>query len=156
MRAAPEDRMLSDDEWAGIAHEVMHRTGLSPYGQEDEAVRWVAIRHGDDHIHLVTMLARQDGGKPSVSWERYKVRAACIAAEQRYGLRSTAPGDRTAPTDSGRIGKGGPPRPRRSTACHVASSGHHRCCIGRQRAGVLRPPGSIRNPGPQAVQHAES
>ena len=41
MRAAPEDRMLSDDEWAQIACEVMHRTGLSTYGQEDEAVRWV-------------------------------------------------------------------------------------------------------------------
>ena len=96
MRAAPEDRMLSDDEWAAIAHEVMHRTGLSPYGQEDEAVRWVTVRHGDDHIHIVAMLARQDGGKPSLSWERYKVRAACLAAEQRYGLRSTAPADRTA------------------------------------------------------------
>ena len=81
---------------AAIAHDVMHRTGLSPYGQEDEAVRWVAVRHGDDHIHLVAMLARQDGGKPSLSWERYKVRAACLAAEQRYGLRSTAPADRTA------------------------------------------------------------
>ena len=96
MRAAPEDRMLSDDEWAAIAHEVMHRTGLSPYGQEDNAVRWIAVRHGDDHIHLVAMLARQDGGKPSLSWERYKVRAACLAAEQRYGLRSTAPADHTA------------------------------------------------------------
>jgi hypothetical protein len=96
MRAAPEDQMLSDDEWADIAHEVMHCTGLSPYGQEDEAVRWIAVRHGDDHIHIVAMLARQDGGKPSLSWERYKVRAACLAAEQRYGLRSTAPADRTA------------------------------------------------------------
>ncbi len=96
MRAAPEDRMLSDDEWAAIAHDVMHRTGLSPYGQEDEAVRWVAVRHGDDHIHIVAMLARQDGGKPSLSWERYNVRAACLAAEQHYGLRSTAPADRTA------------------------------------------------------------
>ena len=96
MRAAPEDRMLSDDEWAAIAHDVMDRTGLSPYGKEDEAVRWVAVRHGEDHIHIVAMLARQDGGKPSLSWERYKVRAACLAAEQRYGLRSTAPADRTA------------------------------------------------------------
>jgi hypothetical protein len=96
MRAAPEDRMLSDDEWAAIAHDVTNRTGLAPYGQEDEAVRWIAVRHGDDHIHIVAMLARQDGGKPSLSWERYKVRAACIAAEQRYGLRSTAPADRTA------------------------------------------------------------
>jgi len=96
IRAAPDDRMLSDDQWAAIAHEVMHRTGLSPYGQEDQAVRWIAVRHGDDHIHLVAMLARQDGGKPSLSWERYKVRAACLAAEKRYGLRSTAPADRTA------------------------------------------------------------
>ena len=96
MRAAPGDRMLSDDEWAAIAHDVMHRTGLSPYGREDDAVRWIAVRHGDDHIHLVAMLARQDGGKPGLSWERYKVRAACLAAEQRYGLRSTAPADRTA------------------------------------------------------------
>ena len=96
MRAAPEDRMLSDDAWAAIAHDVMDRTGLSPYGQEDEAVRWVAVRHGEDHIHIVAMLARQDGGKPGLSWERYKVRAACLAAEQRYGLRSTAPADRTA------------------------------------------------------------
>jgi hypothetical protein len=96
MRAAPEDKMLSDDEWARIAHEVMHRTGLAPSGHDDDAVRWIAVRHGPDHIHLVAMLARQDGGKPSLSHERYKVRAACLAAEQRYGLRSTAPADRTA------------------------------------------------------------
>ena len=95
-RRAGRPVAVSDDEWAAIAHDVMHRTGLSPYGQEDEAVRWVAVRHGDDHIHLVAMLARQDGGKPSLSWERYKVRAACLAAEQRYGLRSTAPADHTA------------------------------------------------------------
>ena len=94
MRAAPGDRMLSDDQWAVIAHEVMHGTGLSPYGQEDQAVRWIAVRHGDDHIHLVAMLARQDGGKPSLSWERYKVRAACLAAEQRCG--AATPSGRTA------------------------------------------------------------
>jgi len=32
VRAAPEDRMLSDDEWAQAAGEIMHRTGLAPYG----------------------------------------------------------------------------------------------------------------------------
>lgn len=45
VRAAPEDRMLSDDEWAHIAQDVMNRTGLAPYGQEDDAVRWIAVRH---------------------------------------------------------------------------------------------------------------
>jgi MobA/VirD2-like, nuclease domain len=96
VRAAPQDRMLSDDEWAQIAAGVMHRTGLAPYGQDDDAVRWVAVRHGSNHIHIVAMLARQDGGRPRLSNERYRAREACRAAEERYGLRRTAPGDRTA------------------------------------------------------------
>lgn len=48
LRAAPGDKMLSDDDWAHIAGDVMHRTGLSPYGQEDDGVRWIAVRHGAD------------------------------------------------------------------------------------------------------------
>ena len=159
MRAAPEDRMLSDDEWAAIAHEVMHRTGLSPYGQEDEAVRWVAVRHGDDHIHLVAMLARQDGGKPSLSWERYKVRAACLAAEQRYGLRSTAPADHTAarrPTraeneKAARRGLDEAPRItlRRQVTTAAAAAGSEDEFFARlDQAGVLvRKRFSVTNPG---------
>ena len=50
VRAAPGDRILSDDEWAQVAFEIMHRTGLAPYGQEDDAVRWIAVRHAPDHI----------------------------------------------------------------------------------------------------------
>jgi hypothetical protein len=34
MRAAPEDRLLSDAEWAGIARDVMHRAGLCPRGRK--------------------------------------------------------------------------------------------------------------------------
>jgi MobA/VirD2-like, nuclease domain len=159
MRAAPEDRMLSDDDWAGIAHEVMHRTGLSSYGQEDEAVRWIAVRHGDDHIHLVAMLARQDGGKPGLSWERYKVRAACIAAEQRYGLRSTAPADRTAarrPTraeneKAARRGLDEAPRItlRRQVTTAAASASSEQEFFNRlDQAGVLvRKRFSVKNPG---------
>jgi hypothetical protein len=95
-RAAPGDRMLSDEEWAQVADEIMHRTGLAPYGQEDEAIRWVAIRHGDDHVHIVATLARQDGRRPRLSNDYYRVREACLAVENRFGLRRTAPGDRTA------------------------------------------------------------
>ena len=159
MRAAPDDRMLSDDEWAQIAHEVMDRTGLSPNGQEDEAVRWVAVRHGDDHIHLVAMLARQDGGKPSLSWERYKVRAACLAAEQRYGLRSTAPADHTAarcPTraeseKAARRGRDEAPRItlRRQVTTAAAGAGSEDEFFARlDQAGMLvRKRFSISNPG---------
>ena len=158
MRAAPEDRMLSDDEWAAIAHDVMDRIGLSPYGQEDEAVRWVAVRHGEDHIHLVAMLARQDGGKPSLSWERYKVRAACLAAEQRYGLRSTAPADRTAarcPTraeseKAARRGLEEAPRItlRRQVATAAATGGEDEFFARLDQAGVLvRKRFSVTSPG---------
>jgi hypothetical protein len=159
MRAAPEDRMLSDDEWAAIAHDVLHRTGLSPYGQEDEAVRWVAVRHGNDHIHIVAMLARQDGGKPSLSWERVKVRAACLAAEQRYGLRSTAPADRTAarrPTraekeKAARRGLDEAPRVtlrRQVATAAAAANGEDEFFARLDQAGVLvRKRFSITNPG---------
>jgi hypothetical protein len=97
LRAAPGDKTLSDDEWAAIARDVMDRTGLARYGEEDDVVRWIAVRHAEDHIHLVVMLARQDGRRPSTRNDRYRVRDACRAAERKYGLRSTAPADRAAP-----------------------------------------------------------
>ena len=95
IRAAPEDRMLSDAEWALVAARVMHRTGLAPGGDE-LGVRWVAVRHAADHIHIVATLARQDGRRASTWNDYYRVREACQEAERRFGLRPTAPADRTA------------------------------------------------------------
>ena len=95
IRAAPEDRLLSDAEWAQVAAAVMGHTGLAPAG-DDLGVRWVAVRHAADHIHVVATLARQDGTRPRVWNDFYQVRAACHEAEARFGLRSTAPADRTA------------------------------------------------------------
>ncbi len=85
-------------------------------------------RHGDDHVHLVAMLARQDGGRPTLSWERYKVRAACIAAEQRFGLRCTAPADRTAARRPSRAENEKAARRglEEGTPDHAAPSGDHR------------------------------
>ncbi|GGV44591.1 hypothetical protein GCM10010182_81280 [Actinomadura cremea] len=95
LRAAPEDPVMSDRRWARIAHEVMDRVGLAPDG-DFGAVRWVAVRHAADHVHIVATLARQDGGRPDVWNDGYRVRDACRAVERRYGLRWTAPADRTA------------------------------------------------------------
>ena len=39
---------------------------------------------------------RQDGSRPRTWNDFYRVREACQAAEERYGLRLTAPADRTA------------------------------------------------------------
>ena len=105
------------------------------------------------------MLARQDGGKPSLSWERVKVRAACLAAEQRYGLRSTAPADRTAarrPTraeseKATRRGLDEAPRItlRRQVATAAASANSEQEFFARldQAAVLVRKRFSVKNPG---------
>lgn len=95
VRAAPEDPILSDRQWAEIATEIMHQSGLAPRDDPD-AARWVAIRHGYDHIHIVATLARQDGTRPRVWNDAYRVRKACRDIEDRYKLRRTAAADRTA------------------------------------------------------------
>ena len=87
--------MLSDEEWGRVASEVMDRTGFATHDDES-GVRWVAVRHAADHIHIVAMLARQHGGRVRTWNDFFRVREACRDAEGRLGLRTTAPADRTA------------------------------------------------------------
>ena len=129
IRAAPKDRLLSDAEWAQVAVRVMDRTGLAP-ATDDLGVRWVAIRHAADHVHIVATLARQDGTRPRIWNDFYRVREACQDAEARFGLRRTAPADRTAARcasraeaeQSARRGWAEPPRMRlRREVCTAAA-----------------------------------
>ncbi len=147
-RAAPGDRMLSDEEWAHAATEIMHRTGLARRGEEDDAVRWVAVRHAGDHIHIVATLARQDGGRPRLSNDYYKVREACLAAEARFGLQRTAPADRTAASrpsraeseKASRRGWAQAPRVvllREVSTAAAAAAGEAEFLAGLREAGVL-------------------
>lgn len=95
LRAAPEDRVLSDAEWARVAAHVMDRVGLAPDGDE-VGVRWVAVRHAPDHVHIVATLARVDRHRPDL-WNSYrKLRRACRDSEEWFGLRRTAAADCTA------------------------------------------------------------
>jgi hypothetical protein len=95
VRAAPDDRLLSDEEWGQVAAQIMERTGLAPE-PDWLAVRWVAVRHAADHIHIVATLARQDGARPRIWNDFYRVREASQAAERDLSLHRTAPADRTA------------------------------------------------------------
>jgi hypothetical protein len=130
IRAAPEDRTLSDAEWARVATGVMARTGLAPEGDEF-GVRWVAVRHAPDHIHIVATLARQDGIRPETWNDFYRVRDTCREAERWFGLRSTAPADRTAARratraekeQAGRRGWAEPPRAVLRRAVSAAAGG---------------------------------
>ena len=95
VRTHPTDRWLSDTQWAHISGEVMAQTGLAPHG-DTRAVRWVAIRHGLDHIHIVAMLVRQDRRTEYARNDRWKAQAACRDLEERYGLYRVGPADRTS------------------------------------------------------------
>jgi len=91
---APLDRTLTDAEWADIAQEYMDRIGLARR-EDDLGVRWVAVRHAQDHVHIVATLARQDGRRPRLSNDRYRSMEASRFVEQKYGLVATAATGRT-------------------------------------------------------------
>ncbi|HEU4422777.1 MAG TPA: relaxase [Pilimelia sp.] len=91
------DRILTDQQWAHIAGEVMAQAGLAPHG-DDRAVRWVAVRHAADHIHIVATLVRQDRRTEWARNDRWRAQAACRNLEERYGLYRVGPADPTAHT----------------------------------------------------------
>jgi hypothetical protein len=96
LRNDASDRILSDDEWRGIARDLLHRTGIAPRGDAG-ACRWVMVRHADDHIHIAAVLVREDTRKKCFPRNDYlRARETCLTAEQTHGLVQTAPIDRTA------------------------------------------------------------
>ena len=52
--------------------------------------RWVAVRHAEDHVHLVATLVREDGRVPAVWNDWPKLATVAHHYEQQFGLRSTA------------------------------------------------------------------
>ena len=75
---------------------IMDRTGLAPRGGRRWGCAGSRSATPPDHVHIVATLARQDGARPGIWNDFYRVREACRAAEERFGLRLTAPADRTA------------------------------------------------------------
>ncbi|MFE2690546.1 relaxase/mobilization nuclease domain-containing protein [Streptomyces mirabilis] len=107
VRAAPEDPILSDEDWAAIARRMVAATGIAPDGDE-QACRWAAVRHADDHIHIIATLVRDDGRRPRLHNEARRAQTECRRIEADYGLRRVPPGDGTAA------------KPPTSAECHKA------------------------------------
>ncbi|MGW9324737.1 mobilization protein [Streptomyces koyangensis] len=95
VRAAPEDPILTDAQWADIARRIVAAAGIAPTGDE-EACRWVAVRHADDHIHIAATLVRQDGRRPRRDHDIRAVQREARKIEADFGLRRLHPGDGTA------------------------------------------------------------
>lgn len=101
-RLAASDRTLDDGQWADIARELLHGTGIAERN-DPGGPRWVAIRHADDHIHIAAVLVRQDTGRRFWPHHDYpKLRSTARAIEQRLGLAITAVADDTAARRPGR------------------------------------------------------
>ncbi|WP_353946475.1 relaxase/mobilization nuclease domain-containing protein [Streptomyces sp. HUAS MG91] len=119
VRTAPGDRHLSDTEWAEVARRIVHATGIAEYG-DDKACRWIAVRHADDHIHIVATLKREDGRSPRRHQDGIRAQAECRKIEKEWGLQILNEGDGTAaqrPTSAERAKaeRTGRPEPARET-----------------------------------------
>ncbi|WP_107104732.1 relaxase/mobilization nuclease domain-containing protein [Streptomyces sp. Root369] len=95
VRATADDRILSDEEWGEIARRIVAATGIDP-GDGQPGCRWAAVRHADDHIHIVATLVCEDGSRPDDFRSGKRAQAECRLIEKELGLHQVASGDGTA------------------------------------------------------------
>ncbi|MEW2191161.1 mobilization protein [Streptomyces microflavus] len=131
VRAAGTDRILSDEEWGDIARRIVAATGIDSGGADDAGCRWAAVRHADDHIHIIATLVREDGRRPDHHRSGQRAQAEARLIETDYDLHRVTPGDGTAakrPTSAERHkaerqGQEGTARERLREAVRGASAG---------------------------------
>ncbi|MFF0659458.1 relaxase [Micromonospora tulbaghiae] len=98
MRLAPEDRhrTISDSTWANMAVQMLTEVGIATAGT-DAGLRWIAMRHADDHVHIVATLVREDGRTNWVRNDYPRCVKATYNVARRYNLhRRVPPADRIA------------------------------------------------------------
>ncbi|MDH6580323.1 hypothetical protein [Kitasatospora sp. MAP5-34] len=89
VRAASTDRLLSDDEWNRIAQRIVVAAGVAPEGDPD-GCRWIAVRHADDHIHILATLVRGNLTQPRIRGDWGRVESELTLIENELGLLSLA------------------------------------------------------------------
>ncbi len=86
VRNGAEDRILTDEEWGDIARRMVAAAGIDD-PETGAGCRWAAVRHADDHIHIVATLVREDGYKPDLDNDAARVQAQARSLEVELGLR---------------------------------------------------------------------
>lgn len=86
-----EEGRLTDQQWQAIATEFIAEMGFDDAQGTKAACRWAAVHHGasangNDHIHVVVDLVREDGTKASIHRDHPRAQSACRALEKRHGL----------------------------------------------------------------------
>lgn len=111
------DGTLTDEKWGQVAHDFMRKMGyIDQPGKSD--VRWAAVHHGpsgktgNDHIHLVVNLVREDGTKADYWRDKSRSQKVCRELEQEHKLfkvsgvgsaRGYTPGELEAAKNRGRV-----------------------------------------------------
>lgn len=86
-----DEGMLTDEQWSQIARDFVRAMEFDDNQGTKAPCRWVAVRHGvssngNDHIHIVVNLVREDGTKASIHHDYRRAQAAARALETKYGL----------------------------------------------------------------------
>jgi hypothetical protein len=162
---SPADPALGDATWRKIAEQFVNRLGF--IGSSDRGhVRWAAIHHGpssngNDHIHIVVNLVREDGTIAGVHKDFSRAQAATRQLDHDHGLtgpegpargagergikRGELESDLRRGLDVGVDGQ----RPENGTrrrletlvrACAAAAGGEREFVAGLRREGVLVSP----------------
>ncbi|GAB4082754.1 relaxase/mobilization nuclease domain-containing protein [Modestobacter muralis] len=142
----------SDEKWAELSSEFVEGMGFTGGGKAD--VRWVAVRHGlstngNDHVHIVVNLVREDGTKANPYRDRVRAQRLAGELERKHGLevleeRGAGRGERS-PTraEVERAAREGRPEPHRKTlgrivrAAATASENEAEFVRRMRRSGVL-------------------
>jgi hypothetical protein len=85
----PDEAALSDERWAHIAEDFVAGMGFDD--AQAAACRWAAVHHGlskagNDHIHIVVGLVREDGSKARVNRDQPRAQRLAGELERKYGL----------------------------------------------------------------------
>ncbi|MFC4017523.1 relaxase [Micromonospora sp. GCM10011542] len=131
-----------------MAEQMLSEVGVAT-AATDLGLRWIAMRHADDHVHIVATLVREDG---RTNWMRNDY-PRCVKATynvaRRYDLhRRVPPADRTAhrrahPVEVSKARRTGRPQTprdelRRRVRRAVAAAGsEEEFFVGLREAGVL-------------------
>lgn len=88
------DRELTDDQWALVTATIADELGFSE-SEGRPGARWIAVHHGassggNDHIHFVASLVREDGTLARVSNDFATLGRVRRQFEDQFGLTRTA------------------------------------------------------------------
>ncbi|BAJ29846.1 MULTISPECIES: hypothetical protein [Kitasatospora] len=132
VRADPGDRNLSDEEWGQVARRVVAAAGIVPDG-DPEGCRWVAVHHGDNHIHILATTVRADLTQARLRGDQYRTEAELTRIESELGLKDWS-GTRTREYRAGIPKRAKSPELRKAERLGQGETGRERLRTGVRRA----------------------